>query len=946
MTQLPEPSNPALSAALVASVSAGPPRLAAGPPEPAHPSAMCARVSRPARWLWSWMFRHVSFEDAEVETIRQACRDGDVVLAMNQHSLLDYLYFNYAFLQLGLPLVFFANRVRTTWFLPLLELARRGWRWLRGLRPVHANPSLALTHGLQYGRPALVFLKRRGLVPWGAPDESALEALAQVLRTQRERLAEGAPSADPRPRAIRIVPQLLVWSQDPDRHGKRLSHLVLGDPSSPSRLRKLLDFFLNRRRAFVRVATPIDLADFVRAHPPELGIDELAQKLRFTIHQAFASEERVIKGPMVKDARQIRQEILRTQEMQATIAELARAEGMRPAAMEARVGAYLKEIAADFKIGYVELFCVTLAGVFRRIYSELVPDRKGLERVREAGKKAPLIILPCHRSHIDYLVISYLFHTHGLISPHIAAGVNLDFFPMGFIFRRSGAFFLRRSFKDNAPYAAAFADYMRKLVKEGYWIEFFIEGGRSRTGKMMPPRFGLIRHIIDAIRSGAAPDVYLCPVYLGYEQIIEERSYTHETAGGEKKRENITSLLRTTSVLWSKYGRLYVNFAEPISLRDLLEREGAFDLPEADPALLHFVRRTGYRVLAGIQSVAMLTPTSVTALALLVHPKRGMHRDELIARVGAILELASKKEAPLSKTLENALKLRRQEVATAAAELEASGRGKLSLALGEQSPVARARGLAVVEAIDEALARFEHDRLIDKHVLGDDIVYAPVPAERANLDYYKNNIIHLLAIEAILAAAIRANLRRGRARLDDVRESAAFLSATFKLEFVYTPELSFDQQFDATLERFEHFALVTRHHRGYDDRGEAIDLDLGEHAERTLLLLHRALEPWIEAYWLLATTVATHLGTPIPEKEFIKRAQRIARRAFFEGDISCPEAASSVTFQHALDAYAELELVTRSRKGRERLVAMSPASPEEPERMQAIAASLARYFAT
>ena len=378
-------------------------------------------------------------------------------------------------------------------------------------------------------------------------------------------------------------------------------------------------------------------------------------------------------------------------------------------------------------------------------------------------------------------------------------------------------------------------------------------------------------------------DVYFVPIYLGYEQIIEERAYTAELAGEEKKKESITALIKTTKVLWSRYGRLYVNFAEPISCRELLEREQVFELPSEDPKFQTFLRRASYKVLQGINGVAMLTPSSVAAMALLMHPKRGVSRSVLLARVGFILDVAGRKRQPLSKTLANALRIRRQEVAIAVEALEASGQRDLAFALGEDNPVAIARGRAVEEVIDEALTRFVQQKHVEKHSYDDDTVFTPVPAKRINLDFYKNNIVHLFVAEALVAAAVRGEAAAdGRAELAEVREAASFLGWIFKREFVYDPELDFDQQFDRTLLELAREGVLTLHRpepqvrandedgrgRGDDEEGdetsepqdtgeaEIIELhpiplsldgveavSIHERSRKLMELLHQVLEP-------------------------------------------------------------------------------------------------------
>ena len=193
--------------------------------------------------------------------------------------------------------------------------------------------------------------------------------------------------------------------------------------------------------------------------------------------------------------------------------------------------------------------------------------------MRKAAKKAPLVIVPTHRSHVDYLVISYVFYNRGLIPPHIAAGINLSFFPLGYIFRRCGAFFIRRTFKDNPVYGMTFRHYLRKILKEGHWVEFFPEGGRSRTGKVLPPKLGMLRELLDAVADGVREDVYFCPVSISYEKVVEENAYRKELSGGAKKSESVGGVLKATKVLVTKHGRLSLRFAEPISTRDFLNKQ-------------------------------------------------------------------------------------------------------------------------------------------------------------------------------------------------------------------------------------------------------------------------------------------------------------------------------------------------------------------------------------
>ncbi|MFO0747945.1 MAG: 1-acyl-sn-glycerol-3-phosphate acyltransferase [Myxococcota bacterium] len=935
--------------------------------------------------LFSWLaFRKVGFDERDTRTIRDAQRDGELVYVMNHHSVLDDLYFNFAFLRLGLPLAFVANTISTMlFFRPLWAVALHGIRRMIGWFTHRFEPHERVAYALARRRAALVFLKIRQIWPWATAESTDDSFLATVVESQLERVREayarapgdagngsgagngagtgtGATSGGAvavRPvRPITIVPQLLVWVHDPERAKKSFWEQVFGNPEAPSRFRKLINFLLNRRRAFVRVGKPIDLLEFLERNRDATDLAMLSRKLRAEIHRALSIEERVIKGPILKRSKQIRQEVLAHPDVKAHIAELAKEIDQPPEKVAKEIDGYLKEMAADFSMINVEIACIILTLVFNRIFHEMVVDQEGLERVREAARKSPLILLPCHRSHIDYLVLSYIFYLNGLMPPHIASGKNLNFFPVGGLFRKGGAFFMRRSFKDNKPYSLAFREYLTKLVQEGVWIEFFLEGGRSRTGKMLSPKFGMLKIIVDAIKSGAAPDVSFVPIYVGYEQVIEEKSFSRELGGEAKKKENLGALLSATKVLWAKYGRLYVNFGEPISCREALEREAeqwaknegkGLPMPPGGGGARHrdreelLLSRIGYRITDGINKVAVVTPTSLVAAVLLWNSKRGVARDTLLARVGMMLEMAHLKGAKLSQIIDDGLRRHRDSIAQARQLLEQTDLYDKRFALGAESPLARAKGNAIREAVDEVLARFIKVKQVEEHRFEEgEIVYVPVPDSRINLEFYKNNIVHLVVPEAIVATAIRGTLERGATNVLRVMESAAFLSRTFAQEFVFDPEKGFAFQFAETLGRLADGGLIAR--TPGEDFAQ-VEIRVTDDGAQTMEQLHRVLAPWIEAYWLISDVLATMDEGGLSQSKFIEQAQTLGRRRYQAGDIGCPEAASNVNFQHALVAWEEFGLIEKKKRGRETFI-IPMADPTDPDRLTELRRRLRAYF--
>ena len=256
-----------------------------------------------------------------------------------------------------------------------------------------------------------------------------------------------------------------------------------------------------------------------------------------------------------------------------------------------------------------------------------------------------MVYVPCHRSHIDYLVLSYLLYRNGLVPPHIAAGVNLNLPVVGSILRRGGAFFLRRSFKSNALYSTVFSEYVTQLVRQGVALEYFIEGGRSRTGRLLPPRAGMLAMTVRSYLRERAKPVLFQPVFIGYEKLIEGKSYLGELSGQPKAKESMVGLVRSLSILRHRYGRVVVNFGEPILLDDVLsahapdwrgEATGENDRPTWFSGA---VDDLAHKVLENINAAADVNPVALLALVILGTPKHAIGEADLIAHLQIYLDL-------------------------------------------------------------------------------------------------------------------------------------------------------------------------------------------------------------------------------------------------------------------------------------------------------------------
>jgi glycerol-3-phosphate O-acyltransferase len=282
------------------------------------------------------------------------------------------------------------------------------------------------------------------------------------------------------------------------------------------------------------------------------------------------------------------------------------------------------------------------------MFDGTIVNNEILNRAKAMALKGPLIFIPSHKSHIDYLILSYLLYNNNMPCPHVAAGKNLSFWPIGPLFRAGGAFFLRRSFRGAALYAKVFAEYIHKLLEEGFNIELFIEGGRSRTGKLLMPKLGLLSILINAYRSGACDDMILVPTYIGYDRILEEKSYLHELEGGKKESESLFQVIRARKFLKKRYGKIYIQFHEPISMHNLLVERGtpiADMKPKEQNAL---VRDLGYQITNAINRVTVVTPHALVAGAMLNSSKNRFVYDRLQWTIDTYLTYLGTTRAQLS----------------------------------------------------------------------------------------------------------------------------------------------------------------------------------------------------------------------------------------------------------------------------------------------------------
>ncbi len=837
-------------------------------------SAMLERPRALFGWLGRRLFDHVALDPTKADALRALPARGQIVYVMRTRSLLDYLFFNYLFLKAGLPLARFANEVDLTFFRGLREWIADRWRRVLGRNKDEPTSEDQLAITVHAGQSALLFLKRRA---WVAERHERPHHIERLVELQR---ASDTP--------ILLVPQLINWPRQPPSKRRTLTDIVFGDRDASGRLRKLGHFIRFHRMATVQIGEPIDLQAVLAQHPGWTD-ERVARKVRRVLFIHLGREAMAIHGPKMKPPGMLRQEILERKRFRRELRASAERNGVPFEAALETARRDLKEIASLFNFEVVLLFGRALDFVFNRVFQGVEVDEAGMRRTKEAARhsrSAPLVLVPSHKSHVDYLVISWVFLRHEFIPPHIAAGANLSFFPLGPALRRAGAFFLRRSFAGNPLYKMVFRAYLWKLVREGYPIEFFMEGGRSRTGKPLPPKLGLLSMLMEGARRGEFKDLQFVPINLSYERVVETSSYRAELTGAEKRPESVSGVVRAGKVLRSRYGRIYVSFEEPVRLSEYLAGRGITDVTTTDDAKLRdTTHRLGYHLMRRIQEATIVAPSSLVGAVLLSHERRGLSGARLRELVGFLVDMLHRRGARLSRSIEHVL----QQQANYIADNDAKG-----LRDGY-----RARGEALRPLIDEALALLR--KLVQRTERGGDPIYVVPDRSRIELDYYRNTILGILAPDAIIATALGAAGRPlARAQLaTEVRK----LSYWFRLEFIYATDTTFEQNFDGTLARLVEEGLVA-------DDGAHISAA----APLTLDFLRGTLRHLVEGYWIAADALRGLTHAPLDRKEWLEYAREHAEREFLQGDIKRAEAASTAVLTNALELFVHEGLVAAEQR--------------------------------
>ena len=666
---------------------------------------------------------------------------------------------------------------------------------------------------------------------------------------------------------VRLVPVRVAWlpEEHAGRRVARVADLRPGhDPYHPSERQQQRILARQPGRAVVLAGEPATLGSLRRRWAETTDDDNfaayVARRATLTLDQA----EYRLRGPRYKTPSLVKDEILSSRRFRNGLRAVRRGPDGSPASLE-EAGEILDELAAGWSRRLIDVMPTVGRLIFQRGFDPQIDyDESQVERVRAAMERHPGIFLWSHRSNLDTLVLSAAMQELGLPPAHLFAGINMAFGPMGALMRRAGVIFIRRSTSDDPLYKYVLREYVGYVLEKRFNLSWSIEGTRSRTGKALPPRLGLLSYAADVYLSGRVDDIVLLPVSITFDQLHEISEYADYAKGGTKKPEGFGWLYGFIKAQGARhYGKVYVRFDEPLLLSSCLGPVGG--VVARDPAARRLaLQKTAFEVAWRINQGMPVTATALVTTVLLAMQGAGLTFGQIRLGLADGMDYLESRSVP--------------RTASARALTGASGAGAVRATLD-----ALVAG-GVVSFVGE----------------GRDPVWLIGPEHQLAATFYRNSLIHFLLDTALCELAV---LRAGESAFDPDEGSAPDPVDAFWDEIARLRDLlKFEFYFK---ERDEHRRQVAAEMARHDPSWEA-RLRSGPAAADELLagmrplVSHVVVRPFVEAYRLVADVLVHDSGPVTADSDVVREALGLGRQYVAQHRLRSSESVSALLFQTAL----------------------------------------------
>lgn len=643
---------------------------------------------------------------------------------------------------------------------------------------------------------------------------------------------------------VQVIPVSVLWGRSPGREDKGLPNLRLLNG-----IQKTIAAIWFGRDTFVRFSQAVSMRYMVEHH----GADErISQKLARIAKMHFARQRISATGPRLPNRQAMFNKLLQLPVVLQAIEDEAKAKKLPREKARKEAEKILHEIAADTNHTSLRLADRFLGWLWNKLYQGIQVENA--DRVRKLALDGhEIVYVPCHRSHIDYLLLSYVLYHQGLVPPHIAAGINLNFWPAGPLFRSWGAFFIRRTFKGNRLYSTLFREYLAELFHRGYSVEYFIEGGRSRTGRLLTPKTGMMSMTLQALQQSQTRPISVVPVYVGYEHVIEVDTYAKELRGAAKEKENAGLVLRVIKKL-RNLGKGFVNFGEPITLGAYLNQHYPEWKEETDERPTWFnkaVDSVSHQVMININKAAAVNAMNLTGTALLSSRQRALAREQLLEQLGSYQQFLQ--NVPYSE----------------------------DVIIPTETPE---------EMLEHVLGLDRVGVLVEKDNFGE-----LVRLERNSavlMTYYRNNIQHLFVLPSLVASLVlHYEAIQKELVVDAVSKIYPFLKAEL---FLHIPAEEIQGQIELIIAELQRQQLI----HCYENM-----LSINRSRVRSLQLWASAVREILQRYTITINILQNHpeIGRAVLEKE----SQSVAQRLAVLHGINAPEFFDKAVFSTFINSLKE-----------------------------------------
>lgn len=696
-------------------------------------------------------------------------------------------------------------------------------------------------------------LERKLIVEWISRNTKVLNwVMAEIPSSRRRRrvpLLSRLEAALSLVDDFELVPVRIAWlpvSRNDDNAIGLYDLLTLSDPRDPGILRQKWIRHFHPERCQVVIAASATIGEMrQRWQKSTAGKHEHSGFNDFVTRQAWLAlerSERALRGARYKVPRFVHEEILAKHDFHNGISKLQQETGRSEKSLRLVGKKYLKEIAATHSTFLIDILHRAIGFIYRRGYAAIHYSSDQLKEIYANAQRHPIVFLPTHKSNLDHLLMQYLLHENNFPPNHTAGGINMNFFPAGMILRRTGVFFIRRTFKDNLLYKLILRLYIDYLIEKRFAFEWYIEGARSRTGKLLPPRLGMLSYVIDSFQRGKCEDIIFVPVSIAYDQISDVGSYVAEQRGAKKEKESFGWMMRTLRAFRHRYGSIHIRFGETMSLAKTINKQDKTD----EHSLA--VQKIAFELAVRVNRVTPITATALVSLVFLGEHDRAMTIHELSEALAEIASYVHQRSLPTTDS----------------------------------------HVIDTPSALQRALDALIATGVVMHYQEGRESLYGIAPGQHLTAAYYRNNVVHFFIPGAIAELSLIAASQSKHDRLKVFWDEANRLRDLMKFEFFFA---------EKDLFRSEIRQEIEYHCPNWEQL-----IENNAQAARDILLkvrpymAHRALRPFLEAYMVVADTLALWGDQPYQEADFLASALALGRQYLLQRRLQRAESVSKALF--------------------------------------------------